>query len=51
MPLVLGLVLVLAVALAFGLFVSHRSHDSDDYYERDHEGPPVVRSAYPSGLD
>jgi len=51
MPVVIGLVLVLAAAVAIGLLVSHRSHAAQDYYERDHEGPPVVHSTYPSGLD
>lgn len=51
MPVVLGLVLIFAVAVAIGLLVSHRSHDAHDYYERDHEGRPVMRSSYPSGLD
>lgn len=51
MPVVLGLVLILAVGVAIGLLVSRRSHDADDYYERDHEGPPVIRSTYPTGLD
>jgi hypothetical protein len=51
MPVVIGLVLILAAAVAVGLLVSHRSHDADDYYERDHEGPSVVGPSYPSGLD
>jgi hypothetical protein len=51
MPVVIGLVLIFAVAVFIGLLVSHRSHDTDDYYERDHEGPPVIRSTYPSGLE
>jgi hypothetical protein len=42
---------MIAVAMAIGLLVSHRSHDAGDYYERDHEGPPVIRSTYPTGLD
>ena len=40
-----------AVAVAVGLLVAHRSHDADNYYERDHEGPSVVGPSYPSGLD
>lgn len=51
MPLVIGLVLVLAVAVAIGLLVSRRSHDADNFYERDYESSRVMRSSYPSGLD
>jgi hypothetical protein len=51
MLVVIGLVLVFVLAVSIGLLVSHRSHDADDYYEHDHEGPPVIHSTYPSGLD
>ncbi|MCL1601749.1 MAG: hypothetical protein M3112_09490 [Actinomycetia bacterium] len=50
MPLVIGLVVVLAVAVAIVLF-SRRSHDADDYYALGPEGPPVIHSTCPSGLD
>jgi hypothetical protein len=51
MPLLIGMGLVLGAVLVIGLLMAHRSHDVDDYYERDHEGPQVIGSSYPSGLD
>jgi hypothetical protein len=51
MPLLIGMALVLVVVLVIGLLMAHRSHDVDYYYERDHEGPQVIGSSYPSGLD
>jgi len=51
MPLLIGMALVLVVVLVIGLLMAHRSHDVGHYYERDHEGPQVIGSSYPSGLD
>ena len=50
MLLVAGMVLVIAVSVVIGVLVARRSHDVDDYYERDHEDLPVIGSSYPSGL-